>query len=127
MVEILVSQAPDHSAAASAYKARDVVNAPAIKQRIKERSTGRGDAPDVATWLGNHFYRHVVGNLQADEPGVQRIADAQQLQKATNKLSDLPSVDKERVARLKQAISDGSYTVDSQRVASKLLDFESRR
>ena len=40
-----MSQAPDHSAAASAYKARDVVNAPAIKQRIKERSTGRGDAP----------------------------------------------------------------------------------
>ena len=75
-----MNQTVDKSQPAPAYKARDVVNAPAIKQRIKERSAAREDAPDVAAWLGNHFYRHVVGNLQADEPAVQRIADAQQLQ-----------------------------------------------
>lgn len=80
MVEILVNQVVEKAAAASAYKARDVVNAPAIKQRIKERSAERGDAADVAAWLGNHFYRHVVGNLQADEPAVLRIADVRQLQ-----------------------------------------------
>lgn len=52
--------------------------------------------------------------------------EAQQLQKVSEKLRDMPSIDKERVARLKQAIADGSYSVDAQKLAGKLLDFESQ-
>ena len=101
MVEVLVNTVAEKATAASAYKARDVVNAPATKQRIKERSAERGDAAEVATWLGNHFYRHVVGNLQADEPAVQRIADAQQLQELEGRQQP-PAWAMERLAR-KQA------------------------
>ena len=78
-MEALVSQATSNQAA-SAYKARDVVNAPAIKERIKIRSAERGDAPDIAAWLTNHFTRHVIGNVQAEAPAVQRIDNGRELQ-----------------------------------------------
>lgn len=53
--------------------------------------------------------------------------EAQQLKKISDSLSDQPIVNKSRVAELKQAIADGSYQVDSNRVASKLLNLEAQR
>jgi len=56
-----------------AYQPRDVINAPDIKAAITRRSTARGDSAEIAAWLGNHFYRHIIGNFQADPPAVQSV------------------------------------------------------
>lgn len=50
--------------------------------------------------------------------------EAQKLQQISDSLRDQPTVNSARVAELKAAIADGSYQVDSKRVASKLTHFE---
>lgn len=40
-------------------------------------------------------------------------------------LTELPEVDEERVAAIRQALEEGSYQVDAARIADKLLKFES--
>jgi negative regulator of flagellin synthesis FlgM len=58
---------------------------------------------------------------------VHLSSEAQKLQKVTDQLRDQPTVNSARVAELKKAIDDGSYKVDSNRVAGKLLNFEAQR
>jgi len=53
--------------------------------------------------------------------------EAQRLQSISDKVRDQPVVNSARVAELKQAVADGSYKVDSNRVANKLLNFEAQR
>ncbi|TWI53558.1 FlgM family anti-sigma-28 factor [Pseudomonas duriflava] len=68
-----------------------------------------------------------VSASQSVSDNVKLSNEAQVLQSAAEKLREQPVVDSERVNRLKQAIADGSYKIDNERVASKLLNFESQR
>ncbi len=51
-------------------------------------------------------------------------ANAQILTKATQKAKDSSGVDSEKVEKLKNAIQDGSYKINYESVANKLIDSE---
>ncbi|WP_111643298.1 flagellar biosynthesis anti-sigma factor FlgM [Marinimicrobium alkaliphilum] len=47
--------------------------------------------------------------------------EAQSLQRLQGRINDLPDVDSERVASLKQAIADGRFEVNAERIAENML------
>ncbi|MFI8619161.1 hypothetical protein ACIGHN_27045 [Acidovorax sp. NPDC077693] len=120
LVESLVS---DHKATRSqdgAYAPRDVVNAPALKASIARRSTKRCDSLEVAAWLANHFYRHVVGNLDAPAPQLRALESMEQARAALAPTA-VPSWVS---ARLSKANSATLWWIDPE--APALLEMEGR-
>ena len=75
-------------------------------------------------------------NQQEQAPGVQATAagidkislteTATQLQSVKQTLADAPSVNNERVAELRAAVVDGSYTVDANELAQNIIAFENK-
>lgn len=72
------------------YQARDVINAPALKARIKFRSLQRNDPPEIRAWLMNHFYRYAVANFNADPSAVRPIGDAEEARRLLQCPEPLP-------------------------------------
>jgi negative regulator of flagellin synthesis FlgM len=55
---------------------------------------------------------------------VTLTSSARSLQRLEQTISDTPVVNSAKVSQVKQAISAGTYQVDANRVANKLLQFE---
>ena len=97
---------------ASNNAGRTVQTGAANKQNAAaESSKGADKAPDQKP-------------VTADS-SVKLSDQAQQLKAIESRLQELPVVDSEKVAQLKQAISNGTYQMDSGRIADKLLALES--
>jgi negative regulator of flagellin synthesis FlgM len=79
-----------------------------------------GASPDVAA----------IASRKADAPKKDALAtdaDSLELTPSARALGESASeapVDMHRVEKLRQAIADGSYRVDADRIAGKLLDIE---
>ena len=63
-----------------------------------------------------------AAKAQGDQ--VSFSSQAQNLKELENSIRKLPEVDQDKVARIKAALADGSYQIDNQKLASKLLGFE---
>jgi len=92
--------------ARSAYNPRDVINAPEIKAGIAARSLERGDPPEIAAWLGNHFYRHVIGNFSAPAPAVARIKHWREI--ASRYPQDVPEWARKTIERMQRQPADAN-------------------
>jgi negative regulator of flagellin synthesis FlgM len=69
----------------------------------------QSDASSVASQTGDH---------------VTLTTSARSLQKLSEAIADSPVVNADKVASVKQALSNGTYQVNSGRVADKMLQFE---
>lgn len=56
---------------------------------------------------------------------VSMTEDASRLQRIEEQLSAMPGIDYDKVAEIKKAIADGSFSLDPKQIADKLVEFES--
>jgi len=88
---------------------RTVTKTPDVTAASRARPAGAGDSGARAL---------------AGSAGIQITEGARQLAALEATIRKLPQVDEARVARIRKAIEDGSYTVDAEATATKLMVFE---
>lgn len=65
------------------------------------------------------------GSAPSTADTVSITGPALALQKLSEAVANAPVVNSQKVAAVKQAVQDGTYQVDAERVADKILQFES--
>jgi negative regulator of flagellin synthesis FlgM len=102
---------------------------------VTDKISGFSAAEPVAPVKGSGSNAAVAGKQgEAAETGASAAqsgdqltltSSARSLQKIEDAIAQTPVVNSSKVAAVKQAISSGTYQVDSNRVANNLLQFES--
>ena len=89
------------------------INGPLNGANIQSSSRGKSgsDASPVAPST----------NSAADQVD---ISSAQTLEKIRESLASEPVIDREKVEAVKQALQDGTYNINSENIAAKLIEFE---
>lgn len=87
---------------------------------------GQGDTHRPAPTGGRENKTAGTGTEQTRQGGtrdsVELSAQGQSMSRLEERVGQLPDVDSERVANIKQAILEGRFEVDAERVAERLLN-----
>jgi negative regulator of flagellin synthesis FlgM len=84
----------------------------------RSREQSKATDADTAQTAANR-----PGKPSADQ--VELSPGARDLQNIESRIREMPDVNQERVTQIKEALRDGSYSVDPSRLAAKIVQFES--
>lgn len=83
-------------------------------------STARGQASSS----GNTAAAPDTAPTSSTADTVSLSAESTQVRELQNRLADIPEVNAQKVAQIKQEIANGNYPLDSKAIAANLLNFE---
>ncbi len=81
---------------------------------------------DVGASRGSRSADAGKSDAPAPADSVTLSEGSARLREMTEQLADMPAVDSARVDQLRQAIADGSYQPDGERIADKMLAMEAQ-
>lgn len=87
-------------------------------------NVGAGHAPQGGQATAENKTAESQGNPASSRDTVSLTPQAQQLRDLESRIADLPEVDSNRVNAIKDAIANGSYEIDANRIAEKMMQFE---
>lgn len=98
---------------------------------MKKRTTGNSsDRPQPTGKHASQPNRHQENPESKDKPdegsvAVKSNSISTRLKELESRLTDKLPIDTQRINDMKNAIANGEYQVDAERIANKMIDFES--
>ncbi len=90
---------------------------------IKPGSNGGNSRPNTVAPRESGPQSKAAENARpANRDSVELSAQAQSMNRLEENLAQLPDVDLDRVATLKQAITEGRFEIDAERIAQNMLN-----
>ncbi len=85
---------------------------------------GQTQSEKAKTAEGSEDHRKMASAGSGSTDHVDLTSTAQKLIELENGMKDVPVVDQQKVDSIKHAIADGSYNVNAESIASKLIEIE---